>query len=841
MKNTEGWVLNANTYFSTNSKHFHMPKQNSFLSIMGFIILSSVNLLAQNSGTLLYTEYEGEILTLLAAHKQRADNEDYYLRGWATFGGKCESNESLIDCAIRETAEETNQIYNLDKLDEQLKIRDTVNDFTLYFKKVKYESAEKLNVHVNDERGPYAWVNLYELLDIVNNSSKHRIDLSYLYGLPPDSEHKWLYPKLADMLRNIPEKILRNIFSAFEVDSPNSNVNYFSDPVFNSKLLNDQSYAFNAEGDNSSNSSNTKSIIFDAALNKFIEGPPKNLKQDESLEVIIRNVNLFLFKVILTESQNDQINTEKLSESKFSNSFSLENFNVTDVYLDLSAFPAGSFKTNSNLRKLTDSYQELERQLILDQNNLNETLNRISELEQYDSEKEKLNNQKTDENKIEIETKIKELNNKLDIPQNVSIGDVLQSLRNHNDVILEALKSKKIKIARLKNQIEQRTIQIDGIDGARTKFTSDAKKYQDAVQKLNDVIAYYEKLVCILHTNKPLYEIIELKDELTNEFISESNLDYGEYYSNGTDLLDVLYKKLEKLGIAYESLSHSYISVKNLEDSTSPKGIDNVYTYIKTINASINHDVYRSFFRHIVKIYKLINQENFELRFRTNIVSDNADNIYHFINLIPIDKVPCSLPPQSVSFNYEIKIKNGIKIDSGPSLFANFGVSDNSYRFQSVEVITDTITNSYTKVIKESDQNVIRPTVGFLFNMYLRMSSDIKPAFNIGLSTDDIKRLNYHMGFALLFGQSERISISGGLTVGQVNYVADEYNEKSLETRKDANGEMISGLVLKARSDLPEEVPLMESSPFRLGGYVAFTFNLTGSKNSEKVTKITTF
>uniref|UniRef100_UPI00404909CD NUDIX hydrolase n=1 Tax=Fulvivirga sp. TaxID=1931237 RepID=UPI00404909CD len=810
--------------------------------IIVFLTLKGVVLFAQNSGTLLYTEHKGEILTLIAGHKKLVENPDHYLRGWASFGGTCKENETIKDCAIRETTEETNSMYKIQDLDEQLQVFDNESNFTLYIKEVVYIDADQINNKSNKERGPYAWVNLEELLGLVYNSNGDRVDLSYLSGLPENAMNKWLYPKFAKSLNDIPDEVLNRIFgtssNAVFSTIPESDDYYGSDLL--SKYYDEINDSTPIETENY-DSSDTKYIIFNAAENNFKKPLPKSLSQKESLEVVIKDVNLFLYKVLLTESQNDQINTEVLSEVKLSNSFSLDNFNVKDVYLNLSGFPSNSFGTNSDLKKIMLSLEDQEHQLSFRQEILKDISKRLNELKIIDVKIDELKETLGDTS-LEYKNEVKKLFYKFNVSTSTDIEEEINSLNSEYDTYLKSSRDDQLKVTNLRNQLNRKSTQIGEIAVARTEFTKYLKNYQKAVNDLNGVIAFYEKLVCILHTNQSFYKIQEAKDVLTSDFIYENQTDlYFNYTDDGTNLLDILYGKLKNLSENYDALSNAYIEVKNKDGTTGPKGIDNVYTYIKTINASINHDVYRSFFRQIVKTHKLISKENFELKFRTNIVSDNADNIKHFINLIPIEKLPCALPPQPVSFNYKIKIRQGIKIDSGPTIFGNIGLSDNTYRFNAVEVLVNSVLEQYTQVIKEKDQNAVRPTVGYLFNIYCRMKHDIKPAFSIGFSTDDIKRLNYHVGLSLLFGQSERVSLTGGLTLGQVNFVVDEYNQSSLKTVIDSNGNEISNLVLKPRSDLPEEVPLMESSPFRAGWFIGVTFNLSGSKNSERVTKITTF
>ena len=73
-------------------------------------------------------------------------------------------------------------------------------------------------------------------------------------------------------------------------------------------------------------------------------------------------------------------------------------------------------------------------------------------------------------------------------------------------------------------------------------------------------------------------------------------------------------------------------------------------------------------------------------------------------------------------------------------------------------------------------------------------------------------------------GKSERININFGFAGAQVDRVSDLYDTDSP--------------IQVPIADLPNEVPLRNPSPFKIGGYFGITFNLLGTKNKETLSQI---
>lgn len=114
-----------------------------------------------------YTFIDDQVFILVADHK--IDRS----RGWGSFGGCVESNESIEDGALRELHEETRCA-----LDANLKITSetaqaTIGKFTSFALKIAYIDGEAIQQNtlsgicahvVLAERGPWSWIALEKLL-----------------------------------------------------------------------------------------------------------------------------------------------------------------------------------------------------------------------------------------------------------------------------------------------------------------------------------------------------------------------------------------------------------------------------------------------------------------------------------------------------------------------------------------------------------------------------------------------------------------------------------------------------------------------------------------------------
>ena len=181
----------------------------------------------------------------------------------------------------------------------------------------------------------------------------------------------------------------------------------------------------------------------------------------------------------------------------------------------------------------------------------------------------------------------------------------------------------------------------------------------------------------------------------------------------------------------------------------------------------------------------------------------NKDLTVIKVNILPKDNVPCSPIPRA--YEISIRTKKGVKIDFSSGLFGTFGAKkflDQTYRFE------DLPGDSTLQVVQNKNKNSLYPGIGALMHIYIRNGSDFQPSLCFGISTRELDKVNYHLGGSFIMGTAQRVILSGGLTLGKANLIADQYEV---------------GQVIK-KSGAPENVPTANYT--RLGWFFSFTYNL---------------
>jgi len=181
----------------------------------------------------------------------------------------------------------------------------------------------------------------------------------------------------------------------------------------------------------------------------------------------------------------------------------------------------------------------------------------------------------------------------------------------------------------------------------------------------------------------------------------------------------------------------------------------------------------------------------------------DKDLVTFTIDLTSKEETDCPIVPK----RYEVKIrsKKGLKIDFSTGVLFNFGGNDfldQTYSYQNIEG-TESV-----QIIKNDNKNFLFPSAGALMHIYTRNGTDFQPTLSFGVSTQEFSKLNYHLGSSLIFGFSQRVIISSGLTLGQTLLIEDGYK--------------VGQILLKTAA--PESIPTSNFN--RIGYFFAFTYNL---------------
>lgn len=590
-------------------------------------------------------------------------------------------------------------------------------------------------------------------------------------------------------------------------------------------------------------SSDSLFIKFDAITQNYdaSQQTPFTIPKDGNIVFEISNINLFLYNVSVYEEQNNIINNTNLNT--ITNNFTLDpvQYNLNDVTLSIKGLNYAALSVTKEIEEkekvihnFTNQIKQTEDTLNIISNVLSEIKVKIDKIKIIDKRLVEIENKlssvnidrQSDDKTGEEKKQLKQEEIQLKNQKKKLIGSITKDeLYQQNDSLRNLRKQKVSLFNNLSREIENKKYEKE-IAARNSKndadkifaYSKDLDKYQSSISKLNELSEFYQRLLCLLYsTGKSYLEIATEKENLTYKLFQKEIF-------NQDDLLDICFSRLRSIDKNFSELLKSYTVVKSLNQAE----IDKNFTEINAFHSQIKRDSFYRFFSHISKVYNAINESNFSIRFNTLIIADNADLIKFRINAVPLTNLPCALTPHPISFTYYVYIKHGLKIDISTGAFANFFLNDKKYHFESSTINggENEPTMPAVNVIEASEKSMFFPSIGVLLHMYRRGGRGHRFAFSFGASTDGNK-LKYYLGPSLIMGRSQRFNLTFGLAGGQVKYVIDEFDP-------------VNNPFEFPIDDLPSEVPLRNPSPFRIGGFFSFTFNLSGRINQDTFSKIST-
>ena len=208
--------------------------------------------------------------------------------------------------------------------------------------------------------------------------------------------------------------------------------------------------------------------------------------------------------------------------------------------------------------------------------------------------------------------------------------------------------------------------------------------------------------------------------------------------------------------------------------------------------------------------YEKINPKNFE--YISPSLRAGGDQLEMTVSITDKDATQnnCSLNTNRLNGSYLYDVY-GFKVDFSTGLFANMGsdIFDQTYRLDSIPG------DKKNNVIHKNDnKNTIVPSLGALMHIYHKFKNGPGLGGNFGLSITNQTKLNYHAGVSFLFGNQQRIILSGGVVLTQAQLISDQYK--------------VDAPVDKSVTSIPT------SSFFRWGSFISLTWNLTSSQKSDK-------
>jgi len=286
--------------------------------------------------------------------------------------------------------------------------------------------------------------------------------------------------------------------------------------------------------------------------------------------------------------------------------------------------------------------------------------------------------------------------------------------------------------------------------------------------KFNNLLKIYKGVIA--------KDSIEDKSNIKNAVIvlgqafEDLNIDITKYIAtiSTEDFLDA-----DDFGKKRELFNAKYIErLQNLqmiasEASEFPSILDEVNKNFEKINGTSN-----KMKDDITKMYQL-KLHNYMLPVDIN--GKNIDAVE--VTVERYDKTASN--PVADKYTYNIWIKNGIKIDVSGGIFLT-SLMDKEYETQdkNVEVNGQDVVH---KSIFAKDKGAYDIGFGSLINISYRTGNWIRPALSLGALFTTNQKFQLMSGLGVILGKEERIVLHGGLIMGSVSQISDNYKTDGSE------------------------------------------------------------
>ncbi|WP_255155948.1 hypothetical protein [Ferruginibacter sp. HRS2-29] len=251
------------------------------------------------------------------------------------------------------------------------------------------------------------------------------------------------------------------------------------------------------------------------------------------------------------------------------------------------------------------------------------------------------------------------------------------------------------------------------------------------------------------------------------------------------------------------------VADQEIELATEKAGLDDINENIAVVKAraeKLDEMNEKGFVKTLIDVYGKINRTSFE--YVSPSYKATEDEMTIKINIEPKEPLACNSNYSIFNGEYTGTIY-GFKINFSSGIFAIMGkkLFDQTYRVDPIDGDPDN-----NIILKNKSRRKIQPSLGALMHFYWKQPSFVSFGGVLGLSVSNQSLLNYHGGLSLLFGETQRIIVSGGATLSQAKDLTEEYQE---------NQKVAKSLNLTT-------VPTQNY--YRWGSFISITYNLKPAK-----------
>lgn len=210
------------------------------------------------------------------------------------------------------------------------------------------------------------------------------------------------------------------------------------------------------------------------------------------------------------------------------------------------------------------------------------------------------------------------------------------------------------------------------------------------------------------------------------------------------------------------------------------------------------------------KLYALINDirkvNESNYTYLSEIVKMKKDEVKFNFSATSDGQLPCNTPNEQ-KFEVVLRTKGGVKLDFSTGVFFNFG----THTFLGNEYYYKPINDSVSQIRRTETGKRTLLGIGALMHVYQRSPAPVKLGAALGASTTtSFDAVNLHLGASLIFGDKDRLCLSGGFAFREAKLLDANYKENTDYSKK----------------LLPEAVPTYKKFP-KTGYFLSFTYNIS--------------
>jgi hypothetical protein len=356
--------------------------------------------------------------------------------------------------------------------------------------------------------------------------------------------------------------------------------------------------------------------------------------------------------------------------------------------------------------------------------------------------------------------------------------------------------------------------------GIQQAFSLEVANYNNEISQLQKIFEFYQALKTQVYSaglNDSTLVII--KKQLAGRYFSSLPYSMNIDSLRSVDLTFFIHDKLNKANEIYQKLQSIYTDFALRKGNVASENqlaltMINYLEWLAEERKKITLNALDNIITTTVLLYNAIDVNNFSYTFVIDDLKEKTDFIKYIFDASPKTNFQSAIIPKPIKYAVTMPVKGGIQMNVSSGFFFNFGLGNDEFYYKPVTDSSFEITKS-----NKSLRNTFLPSIGLMLHVYQRTYKSFKPAISIGFSTTNATDVKYYFGGSAILGKNQRWVLSAGICGGEKEVLKSNFGE---------------GKEMLVSSNYKENhLEIETNKKFKVGGFVAFTFNLFGSSTKK--------